>query len=482
MSLKSLLKPSVISKLFEPVAASNVLKTSQIKSYVHTTPKEQGKVVEKFVDEITSVTKMSEADYKVLKQVKTPPKEVEFRGSNFNFPCLNRRFLDGPEPTYHKIEGGYKTYHHKQPFHFYYNDGVLPEIEVAYETWGNLNSNATNAILLYTGLSASSHAASQEDNMKPGWWEKFIGPGRPLDTNKFYVICANQLGGCYGTTGPSSKNPLNGEYYGTHFPMVSIKDMVESQMHLLTHLGIDKVYAAVGSSLGGMCSIAMSSLYPDKVARVISISGCAKTHPTSIALRYLQRRCIMEDPDWKVGHYYEGEYPLKGMKLAREIATMTYRSGLEWEKRFGRLRLPGEEPSLCHNFEIEQYIEYQGLQFATKYDPNSLLYISKAMDLFDINEFYEDEESSGLSRIKCPTLVMGVTTDLLFPVKQQRDLAQGLKRSGNSSVTYYELNSIYGHDTFLLDLNSVGTAVKGFLETQMSVNGNLSKSDDSIIL
>uniref|UniRef100_H2YKH9 AB hydrolase-1 domain-containing protein n=2 Tax=Ciona savignyi TaxID=51511 RepID=H2YKH9_CIOSA len=371
---------------------------------------------------------------------------------------------DGPEPTYHKVDGGYKVYHHKQAFYFFYNEGVLPEIEVAYETWGELNKDASNAVLLFTGLSASSHAASQKDNQKPGWWEKFIGPGRPLDTNKFYVICANQLGGCYGTTGPSSKNPLNGEHYGTHFPMVSIKDMVEAQMHLLNHLGIEKVYAAVGSSLGGMCSVAMSSLYPDRVARVVSISACAKTHPTSIALRYLQRRSIMEDPNWNVGHYYTGTYPLQGMKLAREIATLTYRSGVEWEKRFGRLKLPGEEPSLCHNFEIEQYIEYQGLQFATKFDPNSLLYISKAMDLFDIDEFY-NENAVGLARIKCPTLVMGASTDLLFPVTQQRDLAQGLKRSGNGNVTYYELNSIYGHDTFLLDLNSVGTAVKGFLET-----------------
>jgi len=393
--------------------------------------------------------------------------EVEkFRGSNFQFPCLNRRFAQGPEPDYENTIDGYQIFTHKEPFHLLYNDGILPQIDMAYETWGKLNEEKDNALLLFTGLSASSHACSHKENTKPGWWEKFIGSGKVLDTDKFFIICANQLGGCYGSTGPSSTNPLTQEKYGTHFPMLSIKDMVSAQALLVQNLGIKKLYAAVGSSLGGMCSVAMAALYPDMVARMISISACTQSHPSTIALRYLQRRCIMEDPNWNRGHYYGLNYPIRGMKLAREIATLTYRSGAEWESRFGRTRVDGETPSLCHNFQIEQYIEYQGLQFATKYDPNSLLYISKAMDLYDLNDYFQDGNAS--SRISCPSLVMGANTDLLFPIQQQQQMAQNIKRAGNKSVTFYELNSIYGHDTFLLDISSVGTAVKGFLETEIS--------------
>ncbi|XP_076802489.1 serine O-succinyltransferase-like [Clavelina lepadiformis] len=420
----------------------------------------------------------SQVDEKFIEELKTPEDEpkLEFRGSNFDFPCLNKRFIDGPEPNYQKIKGGYRLFICKEPYKFYYNGGLLPEFELAYETWGTLNKDRSNAILLFTGLSASSHAASQEDNKLPGWWEKFIGPGCALDTNKFFIICANQLGGCYGTTGPSSINPLTEKQYATNFPMVSVRDMVTVQKILVESLGIKKLYAAVGASLGGMCSVTMAALYPEMVSRLVSLSSSSKAHPTAIAFRYLQRRCIMEDPIWNRGHYYDGEYPLRGTKLAREIATMTYRSGIEWEKRFGRVRIPGEPPSLCHNFEIEQYIEYQGVQYATKLDANTLLYLSKAMDLFDLNEYFDDcEDKNGLNRVRCPTLVMGITTDMLFPVQQQRDLAEGLRRAGNESVTYYELNSIYGHDTFLLDLSNIGTALKGFLETQMAVNGHLSK-------
>jgi len=221
------------------------------------------------------------------------------------------------------------------------------------------------------------------------------------------------------------------------------------------------LYASVGSSLGGMCSVLMSALFPEKVERVVSISACLESQPSSIALRYLQRRCIMEDPNWNYGNYYNREYPYKGMQLAREVATLTYRSGPEWEIRFGRKRVPNEPPSLCQNFEIEQYINYQGLTFARKYDPNSLLYISKAMDLYDLNDF------ASLSNVKVPTVVMGAKTDILFPIQQQRKMAQKLKETGNNSVTFYELDSLFGHDTFLLDLSSVGTAVKGFLETDL---------------
>lgn len=394
--------------------------------------------------------------------------EVLFRGSNFEFPCLNKRFVEGPEPTYNQPLNGYEIFTHDKPFKMYYNNGILPKVDLAYETWGELNEDKSNAVLMFTGLSASSHAKSHQKNTSAGWWEKFIGGGRALDTNEFFVICVNQLGGCYGSTGPSSINPLTNEKYGTHFPMVSIKDMVDIQVKLLEHLGIEKLYAAIGSSLGGMCSVAMAALYPSMVSRMISISACTQSHPSSIALRYLQRRCIMEDPNWNRGHYYGLNHPIRGMKLAREIATMTYRSNEEWKIRFGRNRIENEPASLCHNYQIEQYIEYQGLQFATKYDPNSLLYISKAMDLFDLDDYFEDRNS--LKHVVCPSLVVGSKTDQLFPIEQQQQMADGLKQAGNKNVTFYELNSIYGHDTFLLDLASVGTAMKGFLEIKQINN------------
>ncbi|XP_002736918.1 uncharacterized protein LOC100374280 [Saccoglossus kowalevskii] len=401
--------------------------------------------------------------------------EKTFRGLDVAFPCELRRDSTGPEPEYQKTESGFNNFHSTRPFYLKHNEGVLPELNIAYETWGELNKNKDNAIIINAGLSASSHAKSHENNTAPGWWEKFVGPGCAVDTDKFFVICANNLGGCYGTTGPSSINPLTDKEYGTTFPIISVEDMVKAQFLLLDNLGITKLYAAVGSSLGGMSTLMAAALNPDRVGRVISISACVHSHPSSIAMRYLQRRCIMSDPNWNKGHYYGKAYPKMGMKLAREIATISYRSGPEWEHRFGRKKLNGgESPSLCPHFLIESYLDYQGESFAVKYDPNSLLYISKAMDMFDMGDGFPSL-LDGVSRIKCPVMVLGVQTDILFPVWQQREIGDLLRQSGNEAVTYYEINSIYGHDTFLLDLSNVGAAVKGHLETDLKEKGLVRK-------
>ncbi|XP_035684003.1 serine O-succinyltransferase-like isoform X2 [Branchiostoma floridae] len=404
------------------------------------------------------------------------PETKMFRGHETTFPCMMKKSLQGPDPTYQKVVSGFKLFQSDEPFHCELNGGVLPELDVAYETWGRLNEARSNAVIIHTGLSANSHARSHEENPAPGWWEKFIGPGCAIDTNHFFVICANNIGGCYGSSGPSSKNPLTDQPYATTFPIITVADMVNSQFMLLDHLGIQKLHASVGPSLGGMISLMAGALYPDRVGRVVSISACAQSHPASIAMRYLQRRCIMQDPHWNNGYYYDGKYPGQGMKMAREIATTTYRSGPEWEIRFSRKKISGNI-SLCPTFEIESYIDYQGAQFMSKYDPNSLLYISKAMDLFDISDGYSSMVE-GLQRVRCPIMVMGVQSDILFPVWQQRELAKLLHQAGNEAVTYFELNSIFGHDTFLLDLNGVGTAIKGFLETAVKENGNGGKKQN----
>ncbi|CDW99490.1 hypothetical protein [Sporisorium scitamineum] len=428
----------------------------------------------------------------------------------------------GPEPSYTKVVSGYRVYHHPHPFRLDYG-GELPQFDLAYETWGQLNADKSNAILLHTGLSASSHAASTPSNPAKGWWEDFVGPNKPLDTNRFFVICTNVLGGCYGSTGPSSPHPLDpsGAAYATRFPILSIFDMVRAQFMLLDHLGIQKLYASVGSSMGGMQSIAAAHLERDRVARLISISGCARSAPASIALRYAQRSVLMSDPNWNRGFYYApGSLPPHtGMKLARQIATFTYRSGPEWEQRFGRARRvasgEGEEeldPALCPDFLIETYLDHQGEAFCLKYDANSLIYISKAMDLFDMSDHsladlqrrrtrahgtheqgpavgetqpaprprkrqhistlsspaahaYVPALARGMARLShIPTLVIGVQSDILFPVEQQREIAECLRLNGNDQVRYYELDAPHGHDSFLIDVPNVGGAIRGFLE------------------
>ena len=397
---------------------------------------------------------------------------------------------------------------------------MLPQFDIAYETWGQLNPDRLNAILLHTGLSASSHAHSTDTNPKSGWWEKFIGPGAPINTDKYFIICTNVIGGCYGSTGPSSIDPANGEVYATRFPILTIQDMVRAQFQLLDHLKIEKLYASVGASMGGMQSLAAGVLFPERVGKIASISGCARSHPYSIALRHTQRQVLMMDANWARGFYYDGIPPHIGMKLAREIATVTYRSGPEWEQRFGRRRAdPSKPPALCPDFLIETYLDHAGEKFCLEYDANSLLYVSKAMDLFDLgaahqsqmtilrekngsnkgtgqglscsltlpDKPYEEQEEmpslsdtlgatktsvpddliAGLQVLnKHPTLILGVASDSLFPAWQQREIADVLRAAGNRSVTHVELGediSLFGHDTFLLDLEHIGGSLKRFL-------------------
>ncbi|KAI8958147.1 homoserine acetyltransferase [Daldinia sp. FL1419] len=450
------------------------------------------------------------------------------------FPCLDaietrsatleaKSLSTGPEPAY--TTGATEIFRCEDPLSLDWG-GILPEFDIAYETWGKMDSDKSNVILLHTGLSASSHAHSTESNPQPGWWEKFIGPGSCLDTDKYFVICTNVIGGCFGSTGPSSIDPADGQRYATRFPILTMEDMVRAQFRLMDYLGVEKLYASVGSSMGGMQSLAAGVLFPSRVNRIVSISGCARSHPYSIAMRHTQRQVLMMDPNWNRGFYYGKVPPHAGMKLAREIATVTYRSGPEWEQRFGRRRAdPTKPPALCPDFLIETYLDHAGEKFCLTYDPNSLLYVSKAMDLFDLGlenqqaatqrraererliqsgsspetndrycsltlpdspyseqpGAYVDDSSlpipgdsrppqdliEGLSPLRdTPTLVMGVASDILFPAWQQREVANAIRLTGNRNVAHVELSeeqSLFGHDTFLLDLKNVGGNVKNFL-------------------
>lgn len=364
---------------------------------------------------------------------------------------------------------GYRVFHHKDPFAL--STGYeLPELRVAYESWGELNAHKDNAILLQCGMSASSHACSHSGNPVRGWWEDFIGPGRPLDTNLFHVICTNNLGGCFGSSGPSSFHP-DGKRYGSRFPRFEVYDQVAAQFALLDHLGIEKLHACVGASLGGMQSVCAAGRFPERVGKFVSISACAKSFPGSMAFRHAQRQAIMSDPNFNGADYYDGPLPASGLRLARQLGTITYRSGQEWHQRFGQRRHKESTgpKDLKVEFEIERYLMHQGEKWVNNYDPNSMLWISKAMDSFSMEKPDKDGRASlieGLATADQPALVIGVQHDVLFPVWQQKEVADTLRAAGNRRVVYYELDSIYGHDAFLLDAVSIGPAVKGHLEQE----------------
>lgn len=366
---------------------------------------------------------------------------------------------------------GFQLFHSKEPFALQTGHD-LPELRIAYETWGHLNAAKDNAILLQCGMSASSHAKSHGANPAPGWWENFIGPGKALDTNIFFVICTNNLGGCYGSIGPSTPHPVDKKPYGSRFPRFLVQDQVAAQFKLLDHLGIQKVHACVGSSLGGMQSVCAAANYPDRVGKFVSISACAKSFPGSMAFRHTQREAVMTDPNWNGGDYYDGTLPAGGLQLARQIGTITYRSGQEWQQRFSQKKhkdAPTKPMSLEAEFEIERYLNHQGKKWVNNYDPNSMLWISKAMDSFSMEKPNKDGKPclvAGLSAAMQPALVIGVQHDVLFPVWQQKEIADCLRAAGNKNVAYYELDTVYGHDTFLLDAACIGPAVKGLLEQE----------------
>lgn len=331
----------------------------------------------------------------------------------------------------------------------------------AYETWGRLDGD--NAVLLTTGLSPSAHAARHDPSDDEGWWEDVVGPGKAIDTDRWFVVCANVLGGCFGSTGPSSPDPGSGRPYALDFPVVTLRDMMRLQRGLLEHLGADRLRGVVGSSMGGMLALEYATMFPDTVDRLISISASGMTHPFAIALRRVQRRAVMLDPDWRHGDYYDHGGPVEGLSLAREIGTITYRSDLEWTRRFGRQWRDGEPFDFEGRFEIESYLEHQGQKYPRRFDANSYLYLSRAMDLHDLGRD-RGGLTKAVARIAARTLIVGVGTDVLIPPFEIEELAEAFEGAGHpAEVRMLDVDS--GHDSFLIHPDLFGPLISSHLET-----------------
>jgi homoserine O-acetyltransferase len=342
--------------------------------------------------------------------------------------------------------------------------GCLQDPVIAYESWGTLSAARDNVVLIFTGLSPSAHAASSPEDPAPGWWEEIIGPARPIDTRRYHVVCVNSLGSCFGSTGPADLDPATGQPYRVGFPVLTLEDIAAAGKALLDHLGIGSVHTLVGPSMGGMTALGFAAQWPGFARRLLLISTGARALPFAIALRALQREMIRKDPEWKGGNYAPGEGPVTGMRLARKLGMMTYRSAGEWEQRFGRERIPEKHQTgdpFGEDFEIEAYLESHARKFVAQFDANCYLYLSRAMDLFDLAE-HGGSVAAGLARLQAKEArVIGVATDFLFPLHQQRELAEGL-RDGGAHVELHELPSMQGHDSFLVDIDRFRVAIGTF--------------------
>jgi homoserine O-acetyltransferase len=351
----------------------------------------------------------------------------------------------------------------------------LGPITLAYETYGELNENRTNAILLFHALSGDSHAAGKysADDKKTGWWDNLVGPGKAFDTDKFFVLCSNVIGGCQGSTGPSSINPQTGKPYGMSFPIITIRDMVTVQTHLLDHLGIKKVFATAGGSMGGMQVLRFAVSYPDRVAVAIPIATSAKSSPQSMGFSEVGRRAVMSDPNFNGGDYYGKEIPRNGLALARMVGHITYLSDESMQEKFGRKLRNKEKPSFKFDvdFEVQSYLRHKGDTFVDRFDPNSYLYITKAIDYFDL-PIETGSLVKTFEKVKASHLVISFSADWLYPSYQSKEIVRALMLNG-VDVTYCEIDSNYGHDAFLLDEGEISIVIKNYLDNNAKRMGIL---------
>ena len=344
---------------------------------------------------------------------------------------------------------------------------VLPGFELAFETYGTLNAAATNAVLVCHALSGGHHVAGiYADNPKNvGWWDNLVGPGKPLDTNKFFVVGVNNLGGCFGSTGPLSIDPQTGKRYGANFPMVTVEDWVAAQARLADHLGIDTWAAVMGGSLGGMQAIEWSLQFPDRIRHAMAIASAPKLSAQNIAFNEVARQAIISDPDFHGGHYAEhGVVPISGLRLARMIGHITYLSDSQMGEKFGRQLRHGEHQfSYDVDFEVESYLRYQGDKFAGFFDANTYLITTKALDYFDPAFAYNDDLAAALARAKADFFVASFSTDWRFAPARSREIVFALLHN-RRRVAYAEIDCDSGHDSFLLDDAHYHAVLRAYLE------------------
>ncbi len=345
----------------------------------------------------------------------------------------------------------------------------LAHVTLCYETFGRLNAARDNAILVCHALTGDSHVAGRYDpaDRKPGWWDAAVGQGKALDTNRYFVICSNVLGGCQGSTGPSSINPETGRPYGLDFPIITVRDMVRAQARLIDLLGIRQLHAVVGGSLGAMQTLEWAVTYPDRVRGIIPIGGAGRFHPQGIAFNEVQRQAILNDPDFRGGQYYGTPGPVRGLATARMLGMITYRSDESMWQQFGReVRQPESGSDLERGFnityQVESYLHYQGQALVKRFDANSYLYLSRAMDLQDLGRGFPSYEAAH-ANIRARVLSIGIRSDLLFPTYLQQETVR-LVREAGGQADYLEMDSPWGHDAFLVDFHLIAEPIRAFLE------------------
>jgi len=350
----------------------------------------------------------------------------------------------------------------------------LAPLTIAYQTYGALNAANSNAILVCHALTGDQHVANRHPvTGRDGWWQTMVGPGRPFDTDRFFVICANVVGGCMGTTGPASLNPATGEPYGLDFPVVTIRDMVRAQAMLIDSLGIDSLFSLAGGSMGGMQVLQWAALYPDRVFSALPIATAARHSSQNIAFHEVGRQAIMADPDWRGGRYFsEGARPDKGLAVARMAAHITYLSDSALHRRFGRnlQDRAARTFSFDADFQVESYLRHQGSIFVERFDPNSYLYMTRAMDYFDLAADYGGALVNAFRGSRTRFCVVSFTSDWLFPTSDSRALVRALN-AGGASVSFVEIDTDGGHDAFLLNVPELFATTRGFIDAAARARG-----------
>ena len=338
---------------------------------------------------------------------------------------------------------------------------TLSDIKIEYEIYGKMNADKSNVILICHALTGDAHAAGfHKGDKKPGWWNIVIGPNKAFNTEKYCIVCSNILGGCKGSTGPSSIDPYTGKHYGISFPVITIADMVNAQKKLIEHLGVKQLYAVAGGSMGGMQVLQWTVSYPNMVKKAIAIATTASSTPQQIAFGAIGRKAIIDDPKWNGGNYYGKEIPAQGLALARMVGHITYLSDASMQKKFGRVQQDEEGIDRSPNFQVESYLNHQGNTFTKRFDANSYLYITKSVDFFDLS--MNGSLIEGLAGVTAKYLVISITSDWLYPAYQSQEIVSALTANG-IDAKYDELRSQYGHDAFLLEEGQMNYLIKCFL-------------------